>query len=71
MTFSQKRYVGALASGLLLAAAFPRIDQGYLAWVGMVPLLLAVRGLAPRQAAGFGWITGFVFFSITISWTLL
>lgn len=68
MTPSRRRYLGALASGVLLAAAFPRIDQGYLAWVGMVPLLLAVRGLAPRQAAGFGWITGFVFFAITISW---
>ena len=63
-----RRLGGALASGLLLAAAFPRLDQGYLAWFALVPLLAAVRGLAPRKAAGYGWITGFVFFLVTISW---
>jgi len=63
-----KRPIAAIASGVLLACAFPRLDQGWLAWVGLVPLLLSVRGVAPLRAAGLGWITGFVFFAITISW---
>ena len=68
MTASRRRLLSALASGLLLAAAFPRFDQGYLAWVGLVPLLVAVRGLDLRRAAGLGWITGFAFFLVTIYW---
>ncbi|MFN2427501.1 MAG: apolipoprotein N-acyltransferase [Candidatus Binatia bacterium] len=68
MTAGWKRFGGALAGGLLLAAAFPRLGQNYVAWMAMVPLLVAVRGIAPRKAAGYGWITGFVFFLVTISW---
>jgi apolipoprotein N-acyltransferase len=58
----------AALAGLLLAEAFPRGDHGWLAWIGLVPLLLAVRGHAPRRAAGIGWLAGFVFFFVTLSW---
>lgn len=63
-----RRVVGALATGWLLASAFPRLDQNYMVWVAMVPLLAVTRGLSPRAAAGYGWIAGFVFFLVTISW---
>lgn len=43
----------ALISGLLLVAAFPKIDQGWVAWFALVPLLLALRKVGPK--AGF-WI---------------
>lgn len=62
------RLVLALLSGFLLAASFPNFGQGWLAWVGFVPLLLAVRGRSVRAAACHGWIAGVVFFLVSIYW---
>jgi len=62
------RVLAALASGGLLAASFPRSNRGYLAWVALVPLLLAVRGRPLRAAAGYGWLTGAAFFLATLYW---
>jgi apolipoprotein N-acyltransferase len=62
------RLVLAAASGLLLSAAFPALDIEPLAWIGLVPLLLASDGLTPRSAFGVGWVGGFVFFVATVYW---
>lgn len=62
------RHAGAIASGLLLAASFPRLDQHWAAWFALVPLLAAIRGVRPRQAAALGWTTGFVFFVTSVYW---
>ena len=62
------RVVAAVASGLLLAAAFPRVNLSAVAWVALMPLLVAMRGRALRQSAALGWTTGFVFFLATLSW---
>jgi apolipoprotein N-acyltransferase len=63
------RHVGlALCSGLLLVAAFPPLDVGVLAWVAMVPLLLAIDGLPPFEAFRLGMLSGFVAFLGIISW---
>ena len=58
----------AVASGLFLAAAFPSVDLEPLAWIGLVPLLVAVRGCGPRRAFRLGWTTGFVFYLATTYW---
>jgi apolipoprotein N-acyltransferase len=58
----------AVASGLLLGAAFPAPDFEPLAWIGLVPLLLALRGLRPRAAFAAGWLTGLVFYLVTVHW---
>ena len=42
--------VWSLASGLLLALAFPRPDLGSLAWFALVPLLLVVAESADEGA---------------------
>lgn len=68
MNRSWLRGLASVLSGVLLGGAFPYWNQSYLAWVGLVPLLVAVRGLPPRLAAGYGWLTGFVFFLVTIYW---
>ncbi len=62
------RWMLAAASGLLLATAFPRLNLEPLAWVALVPLLVAVRGKRPWPAAGYGWITGFCFFLCVLYW---
>jgi apolipoprotein N-acyltransferase len=62
------RLILAVVSGLLLAAAFPDLDLEPLAWIGFVPLLLAVRRERPRTAFALGWTTGFVFYVATVYW---
>jgi apolipoprotein N-acyltransferase len=58
----------AVASGLLLASAFPTMDWEPLAWFGFVPLLYAIRGRSPANAFRLGWLTGFVFYLATTYW---
>jgi len=62
-------YILALASGLLLAAAFPKIDQGWVAWIALVPLLLALRQVRPRVGFGIGMVAGLVYNLGVIYWT--
>ena len=62
------RSVLAIASGLLLAAAFPSLDLSPLAWIGLVPVLVAIRDRSPWGAFRLGWLTGFVFYGVTTSW---
>ena len=61
----------AATSGLLLAAAFPPIDAGPLAFVALVPLLVACRGASPRRAARLGFLTGAVFHLILLYWLVI
>ncbi len=58
----------AAASGVLLAASFPAPDLEPLAWIGLVPLLVAARGLRPGAAFRIGWLGGFVFYLATVYW---
>jgi apolipoprotein N-acyltransferase len=65
---SGRGLVLAAASGMLLAAAFPSLDLEPLAWIGLVPVLLAADGERPRAAFGLGWVAGFVFYLVTLYW---
>ncbi len=67
---SRPRYGVPLAvlSGLCLAASFPSLEITPLAWIGLVPLLLAIRARSPRAAFGLGWIAGTVFYLATCYW---
>ncbi len=64
-----------LLSASLLALAFPNLPDGgwnynfaFLAWIALIPLLIAVRGEKPWQAFLTGYITGILFFGATIYW---
>jgi apolipoprotein N-acyltransferase len=61
----------AVALGMPLALAFPRPALWWLAFVGLVPLLLCARA-APdgREAALRGWCGGIGFFLAVDSWLL-
>ena len=59
-----------VASGLLLALSFPLFDIESLAWVALVPLLLAIRGSSWKAAFGQGWLAGLVFFAVTLYWVI-
>ncbi len=63
-----RRYALAILSSLLFFGAFPPLDVGLFAWVALVPLLLAIRELPPRQAFGLGYVAGFVAFFGVLAW---
>lgn len=48
----------ALLSAGLLACSLPSPDIGWLAWIALVPLLIACDGLRPLQAATLGFLSG-------------
>jgi apolipoprotein N-acyltransferase len=48
----------ALLSGVLAVASLPAVDLGLLAWVGLAPLLYALRQRGLLAAAGLGWLFG-------------
>ncbi|MCX6996293.1 MAG: apolipoprotein N-acyltransferase [Kiritimatiellaeota bacterium] len=51
-----------------MAAAFPPLEWSGLAWLALVPLLLAVRGAEPGRAFRLGWLAGFVFWLCSTHW---
>lgn len=58
-----------MASGILLAVAFPGTGgRQELAFIALVPLLLAIEGVGWRRAALLGFVSGLTFWLITISW---
>lgn len=62
------RAAAATASGLLLTAAFPPGDQGWLAFPALVPLCLSLRGASGRSGALAGACFGVAFLGIHWYW---
>ena len=66
-------WLAAVLSGVLLILSFPPADIGGIAFVALVPLLMAVwipqreknRG---RRHFALGYLAGLVFFTVTFSW---
>ncbi|MCC6749772.1 MAG: apolipoprotein N-acyltransferase [Deltaproteobacteria bacterium] len=53
-----QRVLCAVATAGLLVLACADLDIWPLAWVGFVPLLLALRDTSPRAAFFYGWLAG-------------
>lgn len=62
------RVAAAVLTGATLSLAFPGPDLGPVAFVALVPLLLAIENVSPRRAAALGYLAGFVFFGLLILW---
>lgn len=58
----------AALSGLLLAAAFPTFNLHFLAWIALVPLLLALKEQNIKNGFLLGGIAGIVYFAGTVHW---
>lgn len=58
----------ALLSGALLVFAFPRYDHGWLAFVALVPLLMALTGRSRAEGFLLGLASGAVYFFGTMYW---
>ncbi|MBI5894801.1 MAG: apolipoprotein N-acyltransferase, partial [Desulfobacterales bacterium] len=59
----------AVLSGVLLCLAFPKIDQGWLAWFALVPFLVALREADGRTGFAIGFAAGMAHYLGLIYWT--
>jgi apolipoprotein N-acyltransferase len=57
-----------ILSGALLVFPFPRYDVSWLAWVGFVPLLIAICGKSLKAGFFLSYCCGIVFFTGAFSW---
>jgi apolipoprotein N-acyltransferase len=63
--------IGLVASSALLSrAAFPDVGLWPLAWVALVPALIACEGRSPGRATGLGLVWGALVLSTTCHWLL-
>src|SRR3990170_3165699 len=60
----------ALVSALLLVLSFPKFNLGFLAWIALVPLLLALKDKSLKLAFGLCFVTGITFFIGVFYWIL-
>ncbi|MDA0812759.1 MAG: apolipoprotein N-acyltransferase [Verrucomicrobia bacterium] len=72
--FWQPLLISALCGGAL-ALAYPRWNLGWLVWVALAPMIVALWFLMPdsgwrraAQAALCGWVGGCAFYLINLSW---
>ena len=64
------RYGLAVLSGALLGFSFPPFTSGILAFVGLVPLLIALEDIPRlRSTLKLGYVSMLVFHIITLNWT--
>ncbi|OGG46453.1 MAG: apolipoprotein N-acyltransferase [Candidatus Handelsmanbacteria bacterium RIFCSPLOWO2_12_FULL_64_10] len=65
--FPSHPLLSSLLSGLLLGLAFPPLP-GFLAWVGLVPLLCLIDGGCARKAFRRGYLSGVAFNVVALYW---
>jgi len=63
-----RRWALPVATGVLMALAFPPFNVSQMGWFCLVPLLVAVAGCGPGEAFRRGYVAGLVFFALTIWW---
>lgn len=63
-----REWSGVLLAAALLALALPPLPTGPLAWIGIVPLLVALEGTSPRRAALIGYVFGLFYHWFALYW---
>ncbi|MBW1679493.1 MAG: apolipoprotein N-acyltransferase, partial [Deltaproteobacteria bacterium] len=61
----------ASVSGIILTLTFPKFNLSLLAWVALIPLLIAMEDKPSRKAFFLGWITGIVHFTSLLHWVTI
>ena len=62
------RLLASLLSGALLVLAYPDYDVSWLAWIALVPLMLAILGTTPKQGFFLCFVFSVVLFSGVCRW---
>ncbi|MDD8025074.1 MAG: apolipoprotein N-acyltransferase [Acidobacteriota bacterium] len=60
--------LGAVATGVLTAIAFPKLNLMFFAWISLLPLLFLLAKARPRQGFLLGWIAGAFFYGLLLYW---
>lgn len=58
----------AIASGILIALSFPNPSLSFLAWVALIPMLIALEESSPRQAFRIGLTCGITAYAFILYW---
>ena len=61
-------YFPALTSGLMLTASFPDFGLYPLAFAALVPLVISIQSMTPKQSIYAGFVTGFGHYMTLIYW---
>lgn len=48
--------------------SFPHADQGWLAWISMIPGFIAICGTGTKKGFWLGWLFGSLFYGFITSW---
>jgi apolipoprotein N-acyltransferase len=67
---SFKKILLSILSGVMLSASFPPGELGWLAWIAVVPLLIALENERPSNAFKFGMIMGLSHYLTLIYWVI-
>jgi apolipoprotein N-acyltransferase len=70
VTALKSKWLPAVVSGLMMTAAFPKINASLLAWVALVPLLVALRQLSAREAFRVGMVAGLAHYLTLLYWVV-
>lgn len=70
MAFKSK-WLPVILGGLALTASFPKMGVSGLAWIALVPLLIALRGLTPAEAFRTGMVFGLIHYVTLLYWVVL
>ena len=60
----------AFLSGILVIFIFPNFNLSFLAWIALVPLLIALDGKTAWRSFRLGFLTGIVSFSGILYWII-
>lgn len=63
-----RRGVLAIASGILIALSFPNPGLSFLAWVALIPLMIALEESSPREAFRIGLTCGITAYACILYW---
>ena len=58
----------AISSGAMIALSFPNPGLSFLAWVALVPLLIALEESPPRVAFRLGLTCGITAYAVILYW---
>jgi len=62
------RYLPAIISAIILSLGFSSFNLSYFAWIGLVPLFLALKERDVKGAFLLSYVCGFLFFSLSMYW---
>jgi len=57
-----------ILSSCFLIISFPAFDYGFLAWVALIPLFIAIKGKRPKTAFLLSFLTGIVLLNGVVYW---